>query len=85
MTVEEHGTGKQMFRFRVWPKFSGEGIVAIVALALLTSGAALDNSWLASAILLQLTLLLGVRALFESACAMSAIQRVLGRGFKKGQ
>ena len=85
MTVEEHGTGKQMFRFRVWPKFSGEGIVALVASAVLTTGAALDQCWLASALLLQLTLLLGVRALFESACAMAAIQRVLGRGIKKGQ
>src|SRR6185503_854622 len=30
MTVEEHGAGKQLFRFRRWPRFAGEGVLAIV-------------------------------------------------------
>jgi GT2 family glycosyltransferase len=33
MAVEEHGHGKQLFRFRVWPRWSPLGILTAVALA----------------------------------------------------
>ena len=52
---------------------------------LLALGAALDQFWIAYDILAILTLLLIGRMLFESACAMAAIQRVLNRGFKGGK
>ena len=85
MAVEEHGTGKQLFRFRLWPRFNVEALIAISVFTLLALGAALDQFWIAYDILAILTLLLIGRMLFESACAMAAIQRVLNRGFKGGK
>lgn len=83
MTVEEHGAGRQMFRFRLWPRFNLEGIITIFVFTLLALGAALDQFWIAYDILAILTLGLVGRMLFESACAMAAIQRALHRGFEK--
>jgi O-antigen biosynthesis protein len=81
MTVEEHGAGKQLFRFRCWPKFSPEGVVAIILLTALTVGAAIDQYWMAYNILVLVTLFLLGRTLYEGACAMSALQHALQRGF----
>jgi GT2 family glycosyltransferase len=81
MTVEEHGGGKQLFRFRRWPRFSWEGVAAILVFADLTLGAALDQYWLAYDILAVVTLGLLGRMIYESGCAMAALQRALQRGF----
>ena len=51
MAVEEHGTGKQLFRFRSWPRFSLEGVIAIVVFTGLSIGAAWEQYWLAYDIL----------------------------------
>jgi O-antigen biosynthesis protein len=80
MTVEEHGEGKQLFRFRCSPKFSLEGIIAIILLTALSVGAAVEEYWLAYNILALATILLLGRTLYEAACGMSALQRALQRG-----
>jgi O-antigen biosynthesis protein len=82
MAVEDHGAGKQMFRFRRWPRFKRVGVIAVVAFTSLTVGAALDQYWAAYDILAAVTLLLGGRTLYESAGAMAAIQRALDAGFE---
>lgn len=81
MTVEEHGAGKQLFRFRSWPHFSVEGGIAIVVFTGLSVGAAADEYWLAYDILAFITLAVIGRALYECAGAMATIQRTLKRGF----
>jgi GT2 family glycosyltransferase len=83
MTVEEHGAGKQLFRFQSWPRFSLEGVLAIAVFTGLTLGAAFDQFWAAYDILAIVTLLLIGRTLFESGCAMAAIRRALRRGFNE--
>ena len=83
MTVEEHGAGRQLFRFRCWPRFNLEGVVAIFVFTGLAVGAALDQCWWAYDILALLTLVFIGRVLFESACALAAITRVLEKGFKE--
>jgi hypothetical protein len=83
MTVEEHGAGRQLFRFRRWPRFSVEGVAAIVVFTALSIGAAVEQYWMAYDILALITLLLVGRTLFECAGAMGAIQRALDRGFKE--
>jgi O-antigen biosynthesis protein len=83
MTVEEHGAGKQLFRFRCWPQFSPEGVIGIILLTALTVGAALDEYWLAYNILTLVTLALLGRTLYEAGCAISALQRALQRGFEE--
>ena len=82
MTVEEHGAARQLFRFRCWPRFSVEAVVAVVVFTSLALGAALDQVWLVCNILVPVALLLGGRALFECGCAIAAIQRVLKTGFE---
>jgi GT2 family glycosyltransferase len=81
MTVEEHGAGKQLFRFKRWARFSVEGVMAIVLFTVLATGAALDQYWVAYDILALVALLLIGRTLFEGACAMGAVQRAIEHGF----
>ena len=85
MTVEEHGANKQLFRFRLWPRFNTETAITILIFTALASGAVLDQFWIAYDILALIALVLIGRMLFESACAMAAIQRALERGFEKKQ
>ena len=40
MVVEEHGGGKQLVRFRTWPKYSATGVCLTLLLAVLAFGAA---------------------------------------------
>ncbi len=82
MTVEEHGNGKQLFRFRRWPRFSTAGVVALGVITCLSIGAALDQCWLAYDILALASLGFLARMLYESGCAMTALQRALEHGFK---
>jgi O-antigen biosynthesis protein len=81
-TVEEHGEGKQLFRFRCVPRFSPEGVIAITLLTALSVAAAIDRYWLAYNILGIATVVLLGRTLYEAACAMSALQRAIQRGFE---
>jgi glycosyltransferase involved in cell wall biosynthesis len=51
MALEEHGSGKQLLRFRTWPKFGLFGLAVALMLALLGCAAALDGALPASAVL----------------------------------
>jgi O-antigen biosynthesis protein len=77
MTVEEHGRGQQLFRFRYWPRCSSSATAAVLFFLILSIGAAIDQHWIAHTILLLTTLLIGTRTLIETAGAMAAIQGVL--------
>jgi hypothetical protein len=77
MAVEDHGAGRQLFRFRYWPRFSRGGVAAIFTFTGLSVGAALDQYWAAYDILAVVTLVLLGRTLFEAAGAMAALRGVL--------
>jgi O-antigen biosynthesis protein len=81
MTYEEHGGGKQLFRFRRWPRFSRGAVATIAICTGLSVGAALEQYWIAYDILGLATLGLVARMLYEGACAMAALQHALDRGF----
>jgi O-antigen biosynthesis protein len=49
--VEEHGNGRQLFRFRSWPKAPAPAVAILLALATLAVLAALDHAWVAGAFL----------------------------------
>jgi hypothetical protein len=73
MGIEEHGAGRQLLRFRLWPRWSGAAI-AVAGLCLgLGGGAALDRAWAASALLLVSGLHIVVRALRECGAATGAV------------
>ncbi len=80
MAIEEHGAGKQLVRFRAWPKISTAGILLFLLLATLSGWAAIDHSWQASAILGGMTLLIAWRMFRESALATATLLHVLKNG-----
>ena len=72
MGVEEHGAGKQLLRFRLWPKVSGLGLVLTLIFATLAVAAAIDGAVPGMAILgLGAGALLG-RELQECGAGMAA-------------
>jgi GT2 family glycosyltransferase len=79
MAIEEHGEGRQLIRFRAWPKFSPVGIALAFIFGILAFWATVDHSWQASAILGGIALLLGLRMIRESAIATATLFHVIGR------
>jgi hypothetical protein len=49
--VEEHGNGRQLFRFRAWPKPPVAALGVLLALVALAAFAGLDHAWVAAALL----------------------------------
>jgi GT2 family glycosyltransferase len=65
--VEEHGAGRQLARYRIWPRLS-RGAVAATALVLaLLAAAAVDDAWVATALLGAIAAALVLRELQECA------------------
>lgn len=72
--VEEHGAGRQLTRYRAWPRVPRLVFLSIVAGALLAAGAAVSGALLAGAALALLTALLVVRVLVELGLAMGIVR-----------
>jgi len=77
MAVEEHGLGRQLVRFRLWPRCSPAALVLTLLCAALATGAALGQAWAVSAVLGLVTLMLGLRTFQECAAATGAVLRAL--------
>jgi O-antigen biosynthesis protein len=77
MVVEEHGSGKQMFRFRVWPTISNAVLLVSAGLLMLAAGAYMDGSPAAFSILTLIAMLLAARAIRECGSATAVFQRAL--------
>ena len=77
MAVEDHGCGRQLVRYRSWPRYSPAALVPTLLFAALSSKAALDHAWLVCT-LLGLTALLQSPHGPESGClAMAAVRDAL--------
>jgi GT2 family glycosyltransferase len=72
ITVEDHGAGIQLVRFRWWPRWSLRGAGLMLVLAPLAVGSALDQAWVASVILSAVIVLVVVRIVLEGSASMSA-------------
>ncbi len=77
IAVEEHGLGRQLVRFRTWPRCSSAGIVLTLLCAVLAAGAALDQAWAASAALSLMAIMLALRLFQECASATAAVMRTI--------
>jgi GT2 family glycosyltransferase len=77
MAIEEHGAGRQLVRFRTWPRCSVQGMLLTLLSAALTIGAALDHVWTSAAILGIVAILLATRTFQECAAAMDTLRRAL--------
>jgi GT2 family glycosyltransferase len=73
MVIEEHGAGKQLLRFRTWPKFWVFAIVLDLVFAGLGVGAALAQSEFAAIALWLVAGSIAFRLFKESAAAQAAI------------
>lgn len=79
MAIEEHGAGRQLARFKVWPRFSAKVLVLILLFAVLSAAAAFDRAWAASAILGAVAVLLPLSTFQECTSAMATVLRTLRR------
>ncbi len=77
MTLEEHGSGRQLFRFLIWPRYSVEGLVTVFVLAALAVGAIFDRAVPAYFLFTILTAVFAFRLLQEGSVAIAAIERAL--------
>jgi cellulose synthase/poly-beta-1,6-N-acetylglucosamine synthase-like glycosyltransferase len=77
VAVEEHGAGKQLLRWRVWPRVSTGLLVASGILAALALGAAKDHARVAAAALGGCVILMMLRAAVECARAMGSARRAV--------
>lgn len=75
MAVEEHGQGRQMVRFRVWPRWSRIGLVLTLLATALSFLAVLDRAWSMAMLFGVPALLFALRSLDDSASAMAGAQR----------
>jgi len=77
MAIEEHGGGKQLVKFRAWPRCAPVGLVLTLLFAILSAGAALDQAWIACVMLDAMALLFLLTMFRECAATMGAILRVI--------
>jgi GT2 family glycosyltransferase len=76
-TTEEHGAGRQLVRFRLWPQCSVKGLALILLLSALAVGAACDHAWYSAAMLVLVAVLPACRMVQECAGAMATVQHAL--------
>jgi O-antigen biosynthesis protein len=76
-TTEEHGGGRQLVRFRLWPQCSGQGSALILLLLAGVIGAFWDHAWYSATILLLIVVFPVYRMLQECAGAMAAVRYAL--------
>ncbi|HEX2711734.1 MAG TPA: glycosyltransferase family 2 protein, partial [Candidatus Acidoferrales bacterium] len=77
MATEEHGAGKQLLRFRLWPRCSTLGLVTNLLFGTLAVGATLDHAAVAFAVTCGTTVLLALRTFKECAGGVAIIHRIL--------
>lgn len=70
LTIEEHGGGKQLLRFKCVPKYSLSGIALTVLLSSLSALAAINTSYIASIFLGGFALILAITYFTDRARAM---------------
>jgi GT2 family glycosyltransferase len=69
--VEEHGNGRQLCRFRTWPKPPATALAGLLALVILAGLAGLDHAWVAGTSLGVTAGALGLLIYADCAIAMS--------------
>ena len=76
-TAEEHGSGTQLLRFRVWPRISAWTVAGLGVLASLAGAAWLQGAAHVSLLLLIIGVGVGLRGLADAAMAMANARAAL--------
>jgi O-antigen biosynthesis protein len=77
--VEEHGDGRQLCRFRAWPKPPAAALMVLFALVTLAGLAGLDHAWVASASLGLTAGALGLLIFADCAIAMRYLRDAMDK------
>ncbi|MDQ3951270.1 MAG: hypothetical protein M3282_13130, partial [Gemmatimonadota bacterium] len=77
MVIEEHGVGRQLVRFRIWPRLSSAVVPVSVSFTLLAAGAAYDGARPIAVAFAGVVLLTVGSAIVECAGALAALTRVV--------
>jgi hypothetical protein len=85
VAVEDHGAGRQLTRFRFWPRPSPTGLAVGVGLAALSAGAFADRAWAVGAILAVAALVVIARIAQECAAASAALRGAIDAGRRPGE
>jgi hypothetical protein len=84
MAVEEHGSGRQLIRFRSWPRIDPLSLILVLTFSLLAVLAAIDQVWIVTFILGAVALFLALRILWDCSTAMASLLKALERGGAAG-
>lgn len=76
-TIEEHGGGKQLVRFRTWGTSSPMRLAVPLMFIAVALGAASNKAWTASVMLTLMSVVLAIRVFRESAVATGVVLRAL--------
>ncbi|UCG22974.1 MAG: glycosyl transferase, partial [Chloroflexota bacterium] len=77
MASENHDLGRQMIRYRLWPKLATIVLIVVSLLAVLTLLSAMQGAWPVSVLLGLLAAALFMRAVGDCAAAMDASLRAI--------
>ncbi|HZN37839.1 MAG TPA: glycosyltransferase [Planctomycetota bacterium] len=77
MAIEEHGQGRQLVRYRMWPKVGAVWILLLVGLPGIAIGAYSAGAWLAATASAAAAVVIAMRLLVESAAACSTLSYAL--------
>jgi O-antigen biosynthesis protein len=72
MAIEDHGSGTQYVRLRIWPRLQPGWLLLALGLISLAAGAALATTWTAAAVLGSAGTLLAGRGVYECATAIAS-------------
>jgi hypothetical protein len=84
LTIEEHGSGKQMVRYRAWPTCPAGGSLLAGLCAAGAIAAGIGHGWTACAVLGALALGLAAWTFVECGAAMGAVRGGVGCGNGRG-
>ncbi|MBI3802222.1 MAG: glycosyltransferase [Nitrospirae bacterium] len=86
MVIEEHGGGKQLVRFRAWPRITQGGGLLFILLLTLSAAAMVDHAWIPAAIFGAGALFLIGRAVQECNEGLSSLLGAIDQtqGERKG-
>jgi GT2 family glycosyltransferase len=79
LAMEDHGAGRQLARWRLWPCPSAPGIAAAAICAALALGAVHDSAWAAAVVLSAAALLSAWRTAVDCGLALRALDREVQR------
>lgn len=77
MVTEEHGSGKQYLRFRIYAKYSKFALALIIAFGVMSIASGIAGSWVASTASGLIAILITFRAITDSGFANGMVRELL--------